>query len=207
MVSETVESVTGRGHVAEENVEGDRESKFESVFLPPYSSSFQSLLGVDGDTLAAEQAGDSTLRNLGGSEKEGIARRNVSLQTTSGPIYRRYKDRRGVVYDQLVVPTKSYYEQEKDWEACLPAALFALCTVPHESRGHRPSLRSRFPMLREAWEGHGDDVTVGAYVSELLDRMHSTRELVETNMKAAQRRARLYYNRTTRQRPFAWVVR
>lgn len=58
-------------------------------------------------------------------------------------------------------------------------------------------------MLREAWEGHGGDITVVAYVLKLLDCMHSTRELVESNMKAAQTRAKLCYDRTGRRRTFA----
>lgn len=88
--------------------------------------------------------------------------------------------------------------------------LFALRSVPHESTGFTPaelvygrSLRSPLRMLREAWEGRGEDHTVVDYVLKLLNRLQSCKELVEANMKNAQARAKLYYDKNARKRTFA----
>lgn len=101
------------------------------------------------------------------------------------------------------------FEQKTDWEACLPATMFALRTVPHEATGFSPaelvygrSLRSPLRMLRESWEGQGEDPTVVEYVLKLLDRLHETKEVVEANMQRAQLRAKLYYDRGARSRKF-----
>lgn len=101
------------------------------------------------------------------------------------------------------------FEQKVDWEACLPATMFALRTVPHEATGFSPaelvygrSLRSPLRMLRESWEGQGEDQTVVEYVLKLLDRMHKTQEVVEANMQRAQAKAKLYYDRGARERKF-----
>ncbi|EEC15882.1 polyprotein of retroviral origin, putative, partial [Ixodes scapularis] len=102
------------------------------------------------------------------------------------------------------------YEHSRDWEACLPATMFALRSVPHETTGFSPaelvygrSLRSPLRMLREAWEGRGEDPTVVEYVLGLLERLQCCRGLVERSMQAAQTRAKLYYDRTARQRTFS----
>ncbi|XP_049272006.1 uncharacterized protein LOC125758637 [Rhipicephalus sanguineus] len=78
------------------------------------------------------------------------------------------------------------YEHREDWESCLPAALFALRTAPHEATGFTPAelvygrtLRSPLRMLRELWEGTGESQTVVAYVLQLLERLSVTRKLVE----------------------------
>lgn len=70
------------------------------------------------------------------------------------------------------------YEHKEDWEDCLPATLFALRTVPHEATGFTPAelvygraLRSPLRMLREMWEGTGENQTVVEYVLQLLDRL------------------------------------
>lgn len=68
----------------------------EGVFLSPHSSSFQSLVNVDKEELAAEQANDSTLKDLGGFH-QGFSKRNVSFQTRSGIRYRQHRDHRGIV--------------------------------------------------------------------------------------------------------------
>ncbi|KAM7313255.1 uncharacterized protein ISCGN_003132 [Ixodes scapularis] len=101
------------------------------------------------------------------------------------------------------------FEQKTDWEACLPATMFALRTVPHEATGFSPaelvygrSLRSPLRMLRESWEGHGEDPTVVEYVLKLLDRLYETQEVVEANMQRAQLKAKLYYDKGARSRKF-----
>ncbi|XP_029832045.3 uncharacterized protein LOC115316745 [Ixodes scapularis] len=102
------------------------------------------------------------------------------------------------------------YEHKTDWEACLPATMFALRSVPHEATGFSPaelvygrSLRSPLQMLRESWEGHGEDPTVVEYVLELLDRLNRSRSIAESNMKDAQVKAKRYYDQTAKPRTFS----
>lgn len=101
------------------------------------------------------------------------------------------------------------YEQKEDWEACLPAAMFALRVAPHESTGFSPAelvygraLRSPLRIVRESWEGRADDPSVVAYVLELLDRLHAAQELAEQEMRRAQNNAKRYYDKTARTRSF-----
>lgn len=101
------------------------------------------------------------------------------------------------------------YEQKTDWDLALPAMLFALRTVAHESTGFTPSelvygrnLRSPLRLLRENWEEETEDPTVVEYVLTLLNRLHNTRSIVEENMLAAQSRAKVYYDRNSRTRTF-----
>lgn len=101
------------------------------------------------------------------------------------------------------------YEHKTDWEACLPATMFALRSVPHEATGFSPaelvygrSLRSPLQMLRETWEGRGEDPTVVEYVLKLLDRLNRSRDIAESNMKDAQEKAKRYYDKTAKPRTF-----
>ncbi|XP_077492320.1 uncharacterized protein LOC144103494 [Amblyomma americanum] len=79
---------------------------FGELLITPASDSLQRLLGVDRSSLIAEQRADSTLQNLRCREEEGVAKKNVLFQERSGVLYRRYHDRRGVQFDQLVVPKR-----------------------------------------------------------------------------------------------------
>lgn len=393
----TVVEVTPQGSKLEEQPRDEDEfSDFlGEVFVPPTSESLQELLGVNRAALIAEQKRDATLQNikLGGSE--GVAKKNVLYQERGGILYRRYRDRKGVQFDQLVVPEayrknllhlvhgsawsghlgvkktkdrllQEYYwpgcfrdaeefvrtcdtcqrlgkpgdkarapmklvpiisepfrrlvidtvgplpatesghrhiltvlcpatkfpeavplkelssaeivnallaiftrvgfpaeiqcdqgtvftsaltttflekcgirllhssvyhpqsnsveklhsvmkrllralcfERKTDWDRCLPATMFALRTVPHEATGFAPaelvygrSLRSPLRILRESWEGRGEDPTVVEYVLALLDRLHHSQELAEGAMAEAQQRAKRYYDRNARARKF-----
>lgn len=101
------------------------------------------------------------------------------------------------------------YEQKTEWDLCLPAALFALRTAPHEATGFAPAelmygrnLRSPIRMIRELWEDQGEDRTVVEYVLTLLNRMSATQEVVKASMEEAQERAKRYYDRNARLRRF-----
>nr|XP_054928992.1 uncharacterized protein LOC129385855 [Dermacentor andersoni] len=74
--------------------------------LSPASKNFDKLLRVDRESLAAEQKNDDSLARLYHTAKEGIARRNVTIQERGELLYRHYRDRKGRILDQLVVPTK-----------------------------------------------------------------------------------------------------
>lgn len=101
------------------------------------------------------------------------------------------------------------YEHKTDWESCLPATMFALRSVPHETTGFSPAelvygraLRTPLRMLKESWEGYGEDPTVVQYVLNLLNRLYDAREVVEANMKDAQRKAKAYYDKSAKVRTF-----
>ncbi|XP_072140504.1 uncharacterized protein [Dermacentor andersoni] len=80
-------------------------SETESL-LSPASNNFDKLLRVDRESLAAEQKKHDSLTKLYHTAKEGIARHNVTIQERGGLLYRHYRDRKGRILDQLVVPTK-----------------------------------------------------------------------------------------------------
>ncbi|XP_077553575.1 uncharacterized protein LOC144168472 [Haemaphysalis longicornis] len=101
------------------------------------------------------------------------------------------------------------FERKRDWEACVPAAMFALRSAPHESTGFSPaelvygrSLRTPLRMLRESWEGYSEDPNVVEYVLNLLQRLGKSKDLVESHMKAAQALSKAYYDKTARKRTF-----
>lgn len=101
------------------------------------------------------------------------------------------------------------HEHKRDWEGCLPAAMFALRSAAHESTGFSPAelvygraLRSPLRMLRESWEGSGEDTTVVEYVLGLLERLHVAKKIAAENMSTSQLKAKAYYDRTARKRTF-----
>ncbi|XP_075726452.1 uncharacterized protein LOC142768368 [Rhipicephalus microplus] len=74
--------------------------------LSPASKNFDRLVQVNRQSLAAEQDSDYSLAKLRLSAKEGVARGDVTLHKKGGLLYRHYRDKRGRVLDQLVVPRK-----------------------------------------------------------------------------------------------------
>ncbi|XP_064465530.1 uncharacterized protein LOC135377174 [Ornithodoros turicata] len=101
------------------------------------------------------------------------------------------------------------YEHKTNWESCLPATMFALRSVAHESTGFSPaelvygrSLRTPLRMLKESWEGKGEDPNVVQYILDLLDRLYRAREVVRANMKSAQEKSKKYYDRSAKARTF-----
>lgn len=81
------------------------EQAFSHVVLP-HSESLLDLLNVDKETLVHEQYLDPSMQNLKKLVQEGVSRRRIGFQRRSGLLYRQYKDKKGVHYDQLVVPGK-----------------------------------------------------------------------------------------------------
>lgn len=85
------------------------EQAFPHIVLP-HSKSLLDLLNVDKEALAQEQEVDPSMQNLEKLAQEGVAHRNISFKRRSGILYRQCKDKKGIHYDQLVVPSK-YREQ------------------------------------------------------------------------------------------------
>lgn len=100
-------------------------------------------------------------------------------------------------------------EQKVDWDCCLPGAVFALRTVPHEGTGFAPAelvygrnLRGPLQLVRELWEDKRVDKSVVEYVVELMGRLNETRQIVKANLEEAQKAAKRYYDKTARKRTF-----
>lgn len=77
----------------------------------------------------------------------------------------------------------------------------------HENTGFSPAelvygrgLRSPLRLLREAWEGYGG-IPPSLHTCWIFERLR--RELVESNMKAAQVLSKTYYDKSARQRTFS----
>lgn len=101
------------------------------------------------------------------------------------------------------------FEHKSDWEGCIPAAMFSLRSAPHESTGFSPAelvygrnLRGPLHLIRESWTGYGEDPNVVSYVLDLLGRLGTTREVVESNMRAAQALSKARYDKSARKRVF-----
>ncbi|XP_049271006.1 uncharacterized protein LOC125758190 [Rhipicephalus sanguineus] len=94
----------GSGCADAETEEPASESDGKGLLLAPGSLSFEKLLQVDRGSLSAEQKKDPSLARLHLTAKEGIARRNITMHEKGGLLYRHYKDQKGKILDQLVVP-------------------------------------------------------------------------------------------------------
>ncbi|XP_075527305.1 uncharacterized protein LOC142559618 [Dermacentor variabilis] len=86
--------------------QADANASETGSLLSPASKNFDQLLRVAKESLAAEQKNDESLAKLHHTAKEGIVRRNVTIHERGGLLYRHYRDRKGRILDQLVVPTK-----------------------------------------------------------------------------------------------------
>lgn len=78
----------------------------ESALVLQHSEGFLDLLRVDRDQIVAAQKSDSLLRSLSELLDKGVAKKTVSFQSRRGVLYRPYKDKKMVQYDQLVLPSK-----------------------------------------------------------------------------------------------------
>ncbi|KAM7298704.1 uncharacterized protein ISCGN_019278 [Ixodes scapularis] len=75
-------------------------------FISPLSPSLDTLRVLDRPTLIAEQKSDATLKALPDGYQEGVAHQNISFYTKSGLLCRKYRDRKGRDFDQLVIPLR-----------------------------------------------------------------------------------------------------
>lgn len=87
--------------------------------------------------------------------------------------------------------------QERDWEGCLPAAIFSLPSAAHESTGFTPAklvyvkaLRSPMCMMSESWEEFREDITILECFGGFLERLHVARKIAEENVSTPQLRAK-----------------
>ncbi|XP_044155688.1 uncharacterized protein LOC122942250, partial [Bufo gargarizans] len=106
---------------------------------------------------------------------------------------------------------KSFTGAYKDWERFLPHLLFAYREVPQESTGFSPfellygrRVRGPLDLIKDHWEGQTEieGTPVVPYVLELRDRMEELAQTVRENLRAAQQRQKVWYDRRARQRSF-----
>ncbi|KAK3102478.1 hypothetical protein FSP39_011646 [Pinctada imbricata] len=103
-------------------------------------------------------------------------------------------------------------ERPKDWDRYLPALLFAYREAPQESLGFSPfellygrTVRGPMSVLREIWtnEEHEPDVkTTYQYVLDLKERLASTCEMAQKELKKSSARYKKYYDKKSKRRIF-----
>ncbi|GFS80802.1 retrovirus-related Pol polyprotein from transposon 412 [Trichonephila clavipes] len=102
-------------------------------------------------------------------------------------------------------------ESSPEWEKQLPAALFALRTITHESTGFTPAelvhgknLRTPITLLYENWMGTTEEVTpVVEYVFQLINRLKSCQELAIEKMEKTKIKRMAWYDKNTIKREFS----
>lgn len=146
------------------------EEHSRDLLVAPTSESLQRLLMVDSMALRNQQDKDPSLRNIQSRVNEKIAPKNISYYEKDGILYRKYVDKRGVMFDQLVVPqayredllrlshgsswaghlgvkkTKGRLLQEYYWPGCFRDAERFVRTCDTCQRVGKPGDKSRAPM-------------------------------------------------------------
>ncbi|XP_052680025.1 uncharacterized protein LOC128160712 [Crassostrea angulata] len=101
-------------------------------------------------------------------------------------------------------------DRPKDWDKYLPTVLFAYREVPQESLGFAPfellygrTVRGPMTILKELWTKEIQDQQVKStyqYVLDLRERLESTWELAQENLKKATHRHKVYFDKKARVR-------
>ncbi|GFU02277.1 retrovirus-related Pol polyprotein from transposon 297 [Trichonephila clavipes] len=102
-------------------------------------------------------------------------------------------------------------ESSPEWEKQLPAALFALRTITHESTGFTPAelvhgknLKTPITLLYENWIGTTEEVTpVVEYVFQLIKRLKSCQELAIEKMEETKIKRKAWYDKNAIKREFS----
>ena len=102
---------------------------------------------------------------------------------------------------------KTTNKEGKDWDRMIPYLLFAYREVPQASTGFSPfellygrQVRGPLDIIKETWEAsHKSSESVVLGIQERLTKL---RELVEENLKEAQKNQKTWYDRHTRHREF-----
>lgn len=123
-----------------------KDHSLQGSVLAPISHSYERMLGVDREALRLSQKTDPSIAVMNNGNSEGVSSRNISFEVRNGILYRKYRDRRGQCYDQLVVP--SPYRKD----------LLSLCH-DHSWAGHLGINKTKKRLLQEFyWPGCFRDV-------------------------------------------------
>ncbi|CAM4553814.1 unnamed protein product [Lepidochelys olivacea] len=108
---------------------------------------------------------------------------------------------------------KTFMNQHpQDWDKYLPHLRFAYREVPQESTGFSPfellygrRVRGPLDLMRDEWEGKAtpDGETVVEYVLIFRERLAELMGLARENLARAQRKQKVWYDRTARARAYA----
>ncbi|XP_062590636.1 uncharacterized protein LOC134252230 [Saccostrea cucullata] len=101
-------------------------------------------------------------------------------------------------------------DRPRDWDKYLPTVLFAYREVPQESLGFAPfellygrTVRGPMTILKELWTKEIPDQQVKStylYILDLRERLESTWELAQENLKRASQRHKVYFDKKARVR-------
>ena len=97
-------------------------------------------------------------------------------------------------------------EEGRNWDRMLPFVLFAYREVPHTSTRFSPfeliygrDVRGPLEVLKEAWTGSmQEDSDILTYVTRVYLRIATAKELVEQNLKLAQKKQKKWYDKRAR---------
>ncbi|CAM4703830.1 unnamed protein product [Caretta caretta] len=113
----------------------------------------------------------------------------------------------------LKMMLKTFMNQHpQDWDKYLPHLLFAYREVPQESTGFSPfellygrRVRGPLDLMRDEWEGKAtpDGESVVEYVLIFRERLAELMGLARENLARAQRKQKVWYDRTARARAYA----
>ncbi|XP_074928188.1 uncharacterized protein LOC142047712 [Chelonoidis abingdonii] len=113
----------------------------------------------------------------------------------------------------LKMMLKTFMNQHpQDWDKYLPHLLFAYREVPQESTGFSPfellygrRVRGPLDLMRDEWEGKAtpEGESVVEYVLTFRERLAELMGLARENLARAQRKQKVWYDRTARARAFA----
>ena len=107
-----------------------------------------------------------------------------------------------------VIVEKTDQQKGRDWDQLLPYVLFAYCEVPQSTTGFSPfkllygrKVRGPLDVLKEEWEAekHSDESVV-SHILAIRERMEEMTNIVNNNVKEAQRQQKTWYDKTARDR-------
>lgn len=109
-VSEITETYDGDSGVSQDPEGGPSErvseGELQTTVLAPTAPFYEQLLNTDREAFIAEQKSDPSLQVMAVNSEEGVASKNITFQERQGLLYRKYEDKRGRKYDQIVVPER-----------------------------------------------------------------------------------------------------
>ncbi|XP_073721213.1 uncharacterized protein [Misgurnus anguillicaudatus] len=116
-------------------------------------------------------------------------------------------------HQTLKTMLKTYCKEfERDWDEGIPLLLFAVREVAQESLGFSPAelvfghtVRGPLKLLKERWLAveHSAPMNLLDYVSNFNSRLSRACELAKENLKTAQTKMKLWYDRKAKERVFS----
>ena len=94
------------------------------------------------------------------------------------------------------------HEEKRNWDRMLPYVLFAYREVPQATVGFSPfellygrEMRGPLDVLKEEWiENPYAETDILSYILQVRDRLETSREIMEENVKIAQKKQKEYYD-------------